>query len=87
MPANTREVGGTLPLTEVRDRLSQIVDDVVANGGEWTITKHGRPVAVIVSADDHAALIETLNLLSDDVAMEAITEGLEDIDAGRVSEA
>ena len=80
------EVAGTLPLTEVRDRLSEIVEDVVANGSEWTITKRGRPVAVIISADDHAALMETLNLLSDDAAMEAINEGLDDIDAGRVSE-
>lgn len=80
------EVGGTLPLTEVRDRLSEIVEDVVANRSEWTITKHGRPVAVIVSSDDHETLLETLNILSDDSAMEAIAEGLEDIEAGRISE-
>ena len=85
MTAKT-EVGGTLPLTEVRDRLSEIVEDVVANGSDWTITKHGRPVAVIMSSDDHEALLETLNLLSDDSAMEAIAEGLEDIEAGRITE-
>jgi antitoxin YefM len=86
MPADTAQVGGTLPLTEVRDRLSEIVDDAVANASQWTITKHGRPVAVIISADDYEALIETLNVLSDDDAMDAVTEGLADIEAGRVTE-
>jgi antitoxin YefM len=76
----------TLPLTEVRDRLSEIVEDVVVNGSEWTITRHGRPAAVILSADEHEALIETLNLLSDNASMDAIAEGLDDIDAGRIDE-
>jgi antitoxin YefM len=76
----------TMPLTELRDRLSEIVDDVNGNGGEWTITRHGRPVAVILSAEDYEALIETLNILSDDDTMAALAEADADVEAGRVSE-
>lgn len=78
--------GSTLPLTEVRDRLSEIVEDVNGNGTEWTITRHGRPVAVILSADDYEGLIETLNILSDDDTMAALAEAEADVEAGRVSE-
>jgi prevent-host-death family protein len=74
-----------LPLTEVRDRLSEIVEDVNGNGTEWTITRHGRPVAVILGADEYEALIETLNILSDDDTMEALAEAAEDVKAGRLS--
>lgn len=76
----------TLPLTEVRDRLSEIVEDVNGNGTEWTITRHGRPVAVILGADEYEALIETLNILSDDDTMAALSEAAEDLDAGRTSQ-
>lgn len=77
---------GTLPLTEVRDRLSEIVDDVTESGSEWTITRHGRPVAVILSVEEYDSLIETLNILSDDETMAAIAEAEADVEAGRVTQ-
>ena len=66
------------PFTEVRDKLREICDDVVATGNQYTITRHGKPVAVIVSADEYDSLIETLNILSDTDAMDAIAEGESD---------
>jgi antitoxin YefM len=76
----------TAPLTEVRDNLSEIVDSVAAGGEEWVVTRHGRPVAVIVSFDDYESLIETVNILSDEETMSAIREGEDDIAAGRTEE-
>lgn len=69
----------TAPLTEVRDKLSEIVDQV-AEGVEWTITRHGRPVAVILSIEDYESLLETVNVLSDADAMESIREGLAELE-------
>ncbi|MCC6434422.1 MAG: type II toxin-antitoxin system Phd/YefM family antitoxin [Acidimicrobiales bacterium] len=69
----------TAPLTEVRDNLSDIIDQV-AQGAEWTVTRHGRPVAVILSFEDYESLIETVNVLSDSDTMDAIREGLADLD-------
>ena len=74
----------TAPLTEVRDRLSEIIEDVSVQGTEWVITRHGRPVAVIVGADEYESLIETLNILSDAETMSALAEAESDVDAGRV---
>jgi antitoxin YefM len=70
----------TAPLTEVRDRLPQIVDEVVETGGHYVITRHGRPLAVVLAHDDYEALIETLNILSDNDAMGAIAEGEAELD-------
>jgi prevent-host-death family protein len=72
----------TAPLTEVRDNLRQIVDDVVSTGDEYVITRHGKPLAVVLSYDEYESLVESLNLLSDDGAMAAITEGEAEASAG-----
>jgi len=75
----------TAPLTEVRDRLSEIVDFVASGASAWVITKHGRPVAVILSHAEYESLIETLNVLSDADTMAALAEADEDVAAGRVT--
>lgn len=62
------------PLTEARDRLSEIVDQVAASTDVFTITKHGRPLAVVLGHDEYESLIETLNILADDETMDAINE-------------
>lgn len=70
--------------TEVRDNLSSIIDGLVETGGEFVVTRHGKPAAVILAHDDYEDLIETLNILNDDDAMNAIREAREDMAAGRV---
>jgi antitoxin YefM len=76
----------TGPVTETRENLSEILDQVVATGQEYVITKHGRPMAVLLSFDEYESLVETLNVLSDDEAMEALAEADEDVAEGRVDE-
>ena len=68
------------PLTEVRERLSEIVDEVSSKGTEMTITRHGRPAAVILGYDEYESLIESLNILSDPDTMAAVREGLAEVD-------
>ena len=72
----------TAGVTEVRDRLSEIVDEVMETGNEFVITKHGRPAVVLVSVDEYEALLESLNILSDDETVDAINEGLADLEVG-----
>lgn len=76
----------TAPLTEVRDNLRQIVDDVVSTGDEYVITRHGKPLAVVLSFDEYESLVESLNLLSDDSAMAAIAEAEAEAAAGATTE-
>ncbi len=65
---------GGASLTETRTNLSEIVDKVVATGEAWTVTRHGTPVAVVVSHEEYESLIESLNILSDPETMAAIRE-------------
>lgn len=68
----------TAPLTEIRDKLREVVDTVVETGTEYVITRHGKPVAVVLSHDEYESLVETLNILSDSDTMDAIAEGESD---------
>ncbi len=57
-------VMSTLPLADVKARLSAVVDEVQGTHERVVITRNGRPAAVLVSPDDLAALEETLDVLS-----------------------
>ncbi|WP_117209018.1 type II toxin-antitoxin system Phd/YefM family antitoxin [Allorhizocola rhizosphaerae] len=68
----------TLPLADVRDRLSPLVTSVETTHERVVITKNGRPAAVLIAYEDLESLQETLEILSDpDIAREirdALTE-------------
>ncbi len=72
-----------LPLADVKNRLSEVVDRVARQHDRVTITRNGRPVAVLVSPDDLEALEETLSILGDRRELSALGRGLADLDAGR----
>lgn len=54
----------SVPLGEAKDKLSALVDDAESTHDIITITKHGRPAAVLMSADDLESLQETVYWLS-----------------------
>lgn len=75
-----------VPLGDARDRLSEYVSEVERTHQRVTITRHGRPAAVLISADDLASIEETLEILGTPGAPEAIVEGLADAAAGRFAD-
>ena len=74
------------PLTEARSRLSEIVDDVSSTGSEVVISRHGRPVAVVLGYDEYESLVETLNILADEATMDALAEAEREVAAGELTE-
>jgi antitoxin YefM len=64
----------TESLREVRDHFSEVVDRVEREHDRVTVTRNGRPAAVILSPDDLAQLEETLEILSDPEALADIRE-------------
>src|SRR3972149_317804 len=73
-----------LPLSEVKAKLSEVVDEIVATHERVTVTRNGRPVAVLVSTDDLDAIEETVAILSDPAAVRDIEHGRAAIEAGDV---
>ena len=72
----------TLPLAEVRASFSKVIDDVERTHERVTVTRNGRPVAVLLSPDDLESLEETLDLLRDPRAIEEIRHAEAEIERG-----
>ena len=77
----------TLPLAEARATLSKLIESAVTTHERFEITRNGDRAAVLVSADDYDALVETVDVLSRPEEVEALRHGLADLEAGDVSSA
>ncbi len=69
----------TLPLSTVKARFSELVDRVAREQARVTVTRKGRPAAVLVSPEDLASLEETLAVLSDPQLMDQVRESDDDL--------
>jgi antitoxin YefM len=74
----------TLPLADVKARLSELIARVQQQHDQVTVTRNGRPVAVVVSIDEWESLQETLEILSDPAAVAAIVEARDAVSRGEV---
>ena len=74
----------TVPLSDARARLSELMDDVEQRHEHVVITRNGRPVAVLVPSSEYDAMEETLEVLHDDDLLAALRESEKDVKAGRV---
>lgn len=66
-----------MPLGEARAHLSEVIGSIEATHERVTITRHGKPVAIVLSTEDFASLEETLEILASPAARRAIDEGEE----------
>lgn len=62
----------TLPISEVKARLPELVAGVMEREEEVIVTRNGRPVAVLVNVGEYERLKETLDVLSDPDLMRQI---------------
>jgi len=72
----------TMPLSEVKARLSEIADEVDRTHERVHITRNGREYVVLMSAEDLESIEATLELLSDPQAMAEVREADAAIAAG-----
>ena len=71
-----------VPLAEVKNRLSEVVERLEREHGRVVITKHGRPAAVLLSLEDLESLEETLAVLSDPELLATLREADAEVAAG-----
>jgi prevent-host-death family protein len=67
-------VAKTLPISEVKARLPELVTGVVEREEEVVVTRNGKPAAVLVSFAEFERLKETLDVLSDPDLMRQVRE-------------
>jgi prevent-host-death family protein len=77
-------VAKTVPVRELRTRLSQLLSDVADRRDHVLVTRNGRPAAVLVPVDEYAELEETAEVLSDPDALDAIEAGLAELSRDEV---
>lgn len=62
----------TLPISEVKTRLPELVSGVEEREEEIVVTRKGKPAAVLVNYAEYERLKETLDVLSDPLLMDQI---------------
>jgi antitoxin YefM len=74
-----------MPLADVKNRLSEVVERLEREHGRVVITKHGRPAAVVLSIDDLESLEETLSVLGSPALMADVRASLDELAAGQAA--
>jgi prevent-host-death family protein len=64
----------TLPISEVKTRLPELVSNIEEREDEIVVTRNGKPAAVLVNYDEYKRLKETLDVLSDPASMRQIAQ-------------
>ena len=80
----TSVMSKTVPVREFRTHLAELLDEVADRREHVTVTRRGRPAAVLVPVDEYEALEETAEILSDEPTLAAIRRGLDDLAAGEL---
>ncbi|HEY3408920.1 MAG TPA: type II toxin-antitoxin system Phd/YefM family antitoxin [Propionicimonas sp.] len=75
-------VEGSMALKDVKNHLSEVVDQVEREHQRVVITKHGRPAAVVLSIDDLESIEETLDIAGRPQLMRQIRSSLAELTAG-----
>ncbi|MGH2596023.1 MAG: type II toxin-antitoxin system Phd/YefM family antitoxin [Actinomycetota bacterium] len=62
----------TIPFTEAKAHLSELVDRTSREHERFVVTRHGVPAAVLLSPDDLESLEETVDILQDEALLKSI---------------
>jgi prevent-host-death family protein len=76
----------TVSVSEARENLSDLLGKVQHSGERVTILRHGKPVAVVVSAEEHAFLEDCESLHWAPIAEAAYAEYLQNPGAAKTIE-
>lgn len=72
----------TLPLAEAKAKFSGLIDEVSRRDERVTITKRGRPAAVLMSHEEAMGIEATLDIMSDPDFYKEILENTRRLDRG-----
>ena len=72
-------VSEQMPLAELKDHLSEVVDRLQREHGRVIITRHGHAAAVVMSVEDLESLEETLDIMDSAALLSDIRESLAEL--------
>ncbi|HEU4783629.1 MAG TPA: type II toxin-antitoxin system prevent-host-death family antitoxin [Ktedonobacterales bacterium] len=73
----------TMSISEARDQLTRLSDELAQSHEAVTVTRRNEPVLAILPWDLYEVIMETLEVMSDVDLTAALRQSVEDIAAGR----
>lgn len=73
----------TVPFTEAKAHLSELVDRTSREHERFVLTRNGRPAAVLMAPEDLESLEETVDILEDRALLESIRASRREAAAGK----
>jgi len=52
---------GSIPVSELREQLAAVIDELATHGKAIKLTRHGQPVAVLIGYEAFEALLDDLD--------------------------
>ena len=72
-----------VPVTKAKTQLLDLVRKIADSDDAIALTKNGVPEAVLISMKKFKGLLETLDILSDDKAMNSIRKSIKEAQQGK----
>ena len=70
-------------ITEARNKLTSLSDDLAKGEETLAITRRGKPVLALMPWEFYESLVETMEVMSDPELLQSFREGVRDIQEGR----
>lgn len=81
----TLEMNHHITLKDLRPQLPQVIEQIDTELDRFVVSKHGKPVAIILAMDEYESLIETLNELEDKEGLKRIKKSLLEAKRGKTT--
>jgi antitoxin YefM len=72
-----------ISIIKARDRLTSLPEELVAEPGAIAVTRRGEPVLAILHWNLYEAIMETLEILSDEELMAALRQSIKEASEGK----
>ena len=79
MIRETRE----LTTVDARRELTKLPEQLGANPATVAVTRRGKPVLAIITWEDYLSILETLEILSDNDAVEQLRRSIKEVTEGK----
>ncbi len=73
-----------LSTVDARRELTKLPEKLVANPATVVVTRRGKPVLAIMTWEDYQAILETLEILADDEAVERLRRSVKEVKEGKL---
>lgn len=72
----------TIPLSEAKNKLSQLVKETSETTKAFAITVNGRSQVMLISMEEYESMLETIEILKNNELVEKIAAGAKEIQKG-----